>query len=169
MLWKRFDILCAYYHLVKLDVIYWREEKLKQRERICEILNRINYKQELDTQINTSNLNTQDIYRYLVDKYILNIIHPYDKEELIKYAIEFLKESYEFLKEQLPDEDYIDVRLHLYNGNYNFLSGDSQYDTDHRGSFGYSSLIQDSEHDYEFLAKELVEEALDNYPFNEAF
>jgi hypothetical protein len=41
----------------------------------------------------------------------------------------------------LDEEDsYMDVRLRYFENQYDILWGDSQYDTDHRGLWGYGSV-----------------------------
>lgn len=58
------------------------------------------------------------------------------------------------------DDGYIDVRLRVFEGDWEVKFGDSQYDTDHRGDWGYSSICKDS--DLEEIAQELIDEVLDN-------
>ena len=58
------------------------------------------------------------------------------------------------------DDGYIDVRLRVFEGDWEVKFGDSQYDTDHRGDWGYSAICEDS--DLEEIAQELIDEVLDN-------
>ena len=58
------------------------------------------------------------------------------------------------------DDGYIDVRLRVFEGNWEVKYGDSQYDTDHRGWWAYSAICEDS--DLEEVAQELIDEVLDN-------
>ena len=58
------------------------------------------------------------------------------------------------------DDGYIDVRLRVFEGNWEVKHGDSQYDTDHRGDWSYSSICEDS--DLEEIAQELIDEVFDN-------
>ena len=54
------------------------------------------------------------------------------------------------------DDGYLDVRLRVFEGAWEVKFGDSQYDTDHRGDWGYSSICEDS--DLEEVAQELISE-----------
>jgi len=58
--------------------------------------------------------------------------------------------------EEEGEEPFIDVRLRVFNGGWEVLHGDSQYDTDHRGLWGYSSISESSE------ALEVARELLDD-------
>lgn len=58
---------------------------------------------------------------------------------------------------------YLDVRLQLHDsGSWEIHEGDSQYDTDHRGSWGYSSITEDMDlSECEDVARDLVDQALE--------
>ena len=89
--------------------------------------------------------------------------NKYDRNELISEAIKTINNAIAYTND--PQIDYVDIRLQLVDGHYEFHVGDSQYDISHRGSWGYMSGLtyDDSCEDIEFLATELVDEALDNY------
>lgn len=65
----------------------------------------------------------------------------------------------------LVEEDSVDVRLQVEeNGDWRLWSGDSQYDTDHRGHWGASSIPSDgSSFNASEVAKDLISEAKDSY------
>ena len=89
----------------------------------------------------------------------------YNKQELVNEVYAALENLHQFHSND-EELDYIEVRLQLVDGSYNILTGDSQYDTDHRGAWGYGGvdctrmLIED-----ELLedAESIVDEALDEY------
>lgn len=59
------------------------------------------------------------------------------------------------------DDDYLDVRLQVMPGEgWSLHTGDSQYDTDHRGFWGASSL--DAHSACRSVAVELIDEARDH-------
>lgn len=113
----------------------------------------------------------------------------YNREELIvavKQEIENVMLKYKNDNEITE----VDIRLQLVDGNYHIHIGDSQYDTDYRGSWGYGTIIttshikiaynvkdplnmygilEDATHPSTFnaLAEEIVDEALDDYELNE--
>ena len=60
--------------------------------------------------------------------------------------------------------DETDVRLQLHNdGTISIHYGDAQYDTDHSGYWGASTLSQsDSTADLEYMARDLVNQAIDS-------
>jgi len=59
------------------------------------------------------------------------------------------------------EEDGLDVRVQYFeNGNYYFHSGDISFDSDHRGYWGYGFI--DGETDTELLAKDMIEELLED-------
>lgn len=59
--------------------------------------------------------------------------------------------------------EYIDVRLRVFDYDWQLLSGDPQYDTDHRGYWGYGSLqIGSSEDECRELAIELQNDLANN-------
>jgi hypothetical protein len=73
--------------------------------------------------------------------------------------------------------ELVDLRLQLVDGYYRIWSGDSQYDTDHRGMWGYGTVVirpHITDYGYEFtqedmdesnsiLAELIVDEALQEY------
>ncbi len=60
------------------------------------------------------------------------------------------------------DDDYIDVRLQVYEtGEFAIRCGDSQYDLDHRGFWGSSSITKKS--NCREVAKDLLSQAEDQY------
>jgi hypothetical protein len=65
----------------------------------------------------------------------------------------------------LDSEEGVDVRLQVEeNGDWRLWSGDSQYDTDHRGHWGASSIPSDgSSFNVSEVAKDLVSQAKDSY------
>jgi hypothetical protein len=113
----------------------------------------------------------------------------YNREQLIvavKQEIENVMLHYENDNEITE----VDIRLQLVDGDYHIHIGDSQYDTDHRGGWGYGTIIttnhikitynvkdplnvygilEDGTHPSMFndLAEEIVDEALDEYEQNE--
>lgn len=69
-----------------------------------------------------------------------------------------------------PEIDFVDIRLQLVDGVYYIHTGDSQYDTDHRGSWGYGSFdTRFSDEDFVIpdifkkTAEEIVNDALSDY------
>lgn len=65
-------------------------------------------------------------------------------------------QAMDFEPEEEGEEPFIDVRLRIFDGSWEVLHGDSQYDTDHRGLWGYSSISESSE------ALEVARELLDD-------
>ena len=60
------------------------------------------------------------------------------------------------------DEEYLEVRLRCYKGNWHILYGDSSFDTDHRGMWGFGCLLIDmTEEDLEYLLDDLVNQIED--------
>ena len=53
----------------------------------------------------------------------------------------------------------VDVRLRIHSGSWQVLWGDPQFDTDHRGRWGYGTLFYgyDNREDMEGLAKEMLQ------------
>ncbi len=72
--------------------------------------------------------------------------------EVIRTSIPFM----DLEPEEEGEEPFIDVRLRVFDGGWEVLHGDSQYDTDHRGLWGYSSISESSE------ALEVARELLDD-------
>ncbi len=64
------------------------------------------------------------------------------------------------------DDGYLDVRLRVFEGDWEVKFGDSQYDTDHRGSWGYASICEDS--DLSEVAQELIDEVSWDEAINQA-
>ena len=60
-------------------------------------------------------------------------------------------------------EPSIDVRLRWHDGEFSVLTGDSSYDTDHRGYWGASSVGADLEpDDAKGIALDLLEQVIDH-------
>jgi hypothetical protein len=57
------------------------------------------------------------------------------------------------------DEIFVDVRLRIFEGDWEILWGDVDSDTDHRGSWGYGSLSLSS--DTGRLAQDLLEDLVE--------
>ena len=59
----------------------------------------------------------------------------------------------------------IEIRLQVVDGSYHVLSGDPQYDTDHRGFWGcaYLPAVRTTKQDLKDTAKELINDAFENY------
>lgn len=110
----------------------------------------------------------------------------YNREQLItavKQEIEDVMLQYE----NDNDVTYVDIRLQLVDGTYHIYTGDSQFDTDHRGSWGYGSFVVNTYFDhcigtllltedeidktqpeeYQQIATEMVDEALGDWEQNE--
>lgn len=61
------------------------------------------------------------------------------------------------------DEPFIDVRLQYYDGLFRLHTGDSQYDPDHRGYWGSSSVGPDlTQGDVEEIASDLLDQVLEH-------
>lgn len=109
----------------------------------------------------------------------------YNREQLIaavKQEIEDVILQYE----NDNDVTYVDIRLQLVDGTYHIHTGDSQFDTDHRGSFGYGSVVvtnyidhcigtllltedeidKTQPEEYQQIATEIVDEALEDWEQN---
>ena len=65
-------------------------------------------------------------------------------------------QAMDFEPEEEGEEPFLDVRLRVFDGGWEVLHGDSQYDTDHRGVWAYSSISESSE------AMEVARELLQN-------
>lgn len=64
----------------------------------------------------------------------------------------------------LVDEDSVDVRLQVEeNGDWRLWSGDSQYDTDHHGYWGASSIPSDGKVDARSVALDLISQAKESW------
>lgn len=62
------------------------------------------------------------------------------------------------------DEQGIDVRLRVYDGGWQILSGLSDYDQDHRGFWGCSSVPGNGKRfRSEEIARDLIEQARDHH------
>jgi len=58
----------------------------------------------------------------------------------------------------------IEIRLQVVDGSYHVLSGDPQYDTDHRGFWGCAFLpIRPTTQDLKDTAEELIDNTYENY------
>ncbi|GAA6622826.1 hypothetical protein [Scytonema sp. NUACC26] len=89
----------------------------------------------------------------------------YDKQELITVVARAARDiftSFDYIEDEF---EYVDIRLQLLNGSYEIHTGDSQYDTDRRGAWGYGSvnLHPDSEQTWDEIAIEIVEDTLADY------
>jgi hypothetical protein len=103
------------------------------------------------------------------------IYNLYNKEDLVSEAKSFMEGRFSFYapqdkndweKDDENDDAYLDIRLQLVDQESKLWSGDSQFDTDHRGAWGYASICvtnEESENDFDSLANDLAEEALDEY------
>jgi len=60
--------------------------------------------------------------------------------------------------EEEGEEPFVDVRLRVFDGGWEVLHGDSQYDTDHRGKWGYGAISESSE--AREVARELLTEVI---------
>lgn len=80
---------------------------------------------------------------------------PFDSEEYYNFTY----------TGQVDTEDRgIEIRLQVVDGNYQLLSGDPQYDTDHRGFWGCAYLpIRPTIEDIKNTAKDLIDDAYENY------
>lgn len=82
-----------------------------------------------------------------------------DSREDIIEELESIKQAYFGYFEACFDEPYVDVRLNINEaGHFSVLWGDSQNDTDHRGLWGYSTLLPYS--DCAEVADELIDDLL---------
>ena len=75
---------------------------------------------------------------------------------------EYLRSTY---TGEVDTEDRgIEIRLQVVDGSYHVLSGDPQYDTDHRGFWGCAFLpIRPTTQDLKDTAKELIDNTYENY------
>ena len=81
------------------------------------------------------------------------------KLELISDLTDYIANIHESLTDF--EVDYCDIRIQLVDGDYRFHFGDSQFDSDHRGQWGYGTVhLEDT--DFVALATEMVEECLEN-------
>jgi hypothetical protein len=73
--------------------------------------------------------------------------------------------DYIFNVSKILDEDGIDeVRLQVVDGGCHIHTGDSQYDTDHRGAWGYGYIpIHCDIRDAMQIADELIDDAAEQY------
>ena len=76
--------------------------------------------------------------------------------------MEYLRSTY---TGEVDTEDRgIEIRLQVVDGSYHVLSGDPQYDTDHRGFWGCAFLpIRPTTQDLKDTAKELIDNTYENY------
>lgn len=95
----------------------------------------------------------------------------YNRDNLITATTIFLTDLYYSCKaDRLIDR--IDVRLQLVDGTYYLHSGDSSFDTDHRGSWGYGEICMTDEAyqlnknimlgEFKRIATEIVDNSLEN-------
>lgn len=91
----------------------------------------------------------------------------YDKQELIDSVKSEIESAikFRFLFSEESEEKELEIRLQLIDESYYFHSGDSQYDNDHRGQWGYECLTFDDSgdcvSDINELAESMVTEALE--------
>ena len=101
----------------------------------------------------------------------LKILSLYDEKAIVETTVTDLINTVNYMNANysygdLQDENGfsgMEVRIQLIHGGCYFHSGDSQYDADHRGHWGYATLAHGQEIDYYYLlaiATEMVEEAL---------
>lgn len=105
---------------------------------------------------------------YARDGLVMDYV-KYDRQELIDnvyLTITNLRGRY--LND--PEIDFVDIRLQLVDGTYHIHTGDSQFDTDRRGSWGYGSFdTRFSDEDFvdgeifRKTAEGIVDEALADY------
>ena len=74
--------------------------------------------------------------------------------EVIQASIPYM----DLESEEEGEEPFIDVRLRVFDGGWEVLHGDSQYDTDHRGKWGYGAISESSE--AREVARELLTEVI---------
>jgi len=89
----------------------------------------------------------------------------YDKQDLINSVKSEIESTAKF-HEVFSEEKELKIRLQLVDNTYHFHSGDSKYDTDHRGYWSYECLVFDDSGDYlesdiEEMAESMVTEALE--------
>ena len=61
------------------------------------------------------------------------------------------------------DEPFIDCRLRYHNGMFSFLTGSSDYDQDHRGHWGCSSVGMDcTDDESRSIADDLLDQVIDD-------
>ena len=83
--------------------------------------------------------------------------------EAIASDLELLQSSIPQMDLEPPEDDedgepFLDVRLRIFGGSWEILHGDSQYDTDHRGKWGYGAISESSE--AREVARELLTEVI---------
>jgi hypothetical protein len=92
----------------------------------------------------------------------------YNRQELINAVEQQIKDVclMYFADEEITS---VDIRLQLIDGSYNVLFGDSSFDDDHRGYWGYGTVVFRDKDGTEYddideneLAREIVNEAIDN-------
>lgn len=67
-------------------------------------------------------------------------------------------QAMDFEPEEEGEEPFLDVRLRIFDGSWEVLHGDSQYDPDHRGKWGYGAISESSE--AREVARELLTEVI---------
>lgn len=84
----------------------------------------------------------------------------------VKELASELKSAWDYMRKNYSKEDMeyfgggeagMDVRLRVYNGSWELLTGDSQYDTDHKGEWSYSFLTW-SKPNFKNIASDLIDE-----------
>jgi hypothetical protein len=65
-----------------------------------------------------------------------------DLAEQIFEEADYLRRNFTEEELQMPDSDFsgTDCRLRVFEGDWSLITGDSQYDTDHRGYWAYNSI-----------------------------
>lgn len=82
-------------------------------------------------------------------------VNIYSVKDVLESEYDFYYNLFDFGE----DASDIDVRLRVFNGHWEVLTGDSQYDTDHRGTWAYGSFTPGMDSDaLELLAIDLVEQ-----------
>jgi hypothetical protein len=88
-----------------------------------------------------------------------------DLTEQIFNESQYLRSDYTEEELQIPDSDFsgIDCRLRVFDGDWSLITGDSQFDTDHRGYWAYGSIpyyctLEEAQEIAESLIKALEEE-----------
>lgn len=93
----------------------------------------------------------------------------YNREDLIAATTIFLTDVYyPFKVDRLID--WVDIRLQLVDGTYYLHSGDSSFDDDNRGAWGYGEINtkcsykndEDMTQQFKLVATEIVDNSLEN-------
>jgi hypothetical protein len=90
-----------------------------------------------------------------------------DRESLIQKLIDYRNDLRKFPREDISDEEgnaYGDCRLQVHGGTWTLWTGDSSYDTDHRGYWGANSVSPDDDKaTLEAVADDLLDECADDF------